>query len=166
MASNRNKSVIFRGARIRDFTALRKKESAPFIRLKIVCDLSSNVRSTMGWSIGDGQKSGSFAGSINATHLLFTANQKKLEGMGEHSGECQIDAHEVSDFSFVERVDKDGTAKGTDLYFTVRTNDPNAAALLYAYIAAVPADSQLKVGYTSVGVKPAETDDDSEEAEG
>ncbi len=151
--ASKPKTLIFRGARIRNFIAQRKAESAPFVRLHVTCDLSAPVRAAMGWSIGEGQSSGKFTGGMSATHLIFTPNQKKLDGMGG-ADECQIEAHEVGEFSFVERKDKDGNVKGTDLMFTVRSNDPVAAAKLYEYWGSVMGtDAQLKIAYTGIGVQ-------------
>lgn len=157
-------ALTFRGALIRYIDVRRKKEGPPFVRVHFCADLSAPIRSAMGWSVGEGQKSGSFSGLVVAQTLILTPNNRKLPGMGD-VGELQIECTEVSDFAFVEKRDKDGALKGTSLNFVARSADDDAAAKLDAYWRGVlGGDSQLKVTYSAIGTR-SEEGEDAEEGE-
>lgn len=164
MGKKQQNVLIFRNARIRYFDVRRKKEQPPFVRLALMTDLSDTIRLAMGWSIGDGQVNGKFAGSVTATHMILTPNQKRLPTM--EVSDLQMNCDEVGEFQFIEHLDSDGYSKGADLTFVVRSSDPEAAAKLDAYWRTMLGEgAELRVGFTQIGKLAAASSDGGEENE-
>jgi hypothetical protein len=148
-------SLTFRNVHIRFFDVRRKKDGPPFIRIHLSADLSAPIRTAMGWSIGEGQDRGNFGATVKCTHLMLSPNQLPLLVGGR---EIQIGCDDASDFGFVERIDKDGSSKGIDLLFVVRSTDPEACAKLDDYWRATgDIDSQMKLAYTLIGKRGSDT---------
>lgn len=161
--------MTFRNVRIRYIDLRRKAESAPFVRLHLVADLSTTIKESMGWEPGSGISSAGLAGLINADSIILTPpNQRKLPGVGVDVDEVQVTATDASDFKFVERKNKEGLPAGMELLCMVRSHDEAAAAKLEQFWRGVQgAAFTAQLRYSSIGIQ-AEIDngEDAGAAEG
>jgi hypothetical protein len=131
----------FRNVAISYIDVRRKAESAPFLRLHMTADLTPALRNRMDWSIGNGQKSGDFVGTVQAVKMIIGPQQKKLPGM--EVAEIEVEVSEVSTFSFTEKKDKDGNTK-----------------LLCYYADILSSESAMKVTYSAIGKTSEVPDED------
>jgi hypothetical protein len=143
-------NIRFRGAVIRYYDT-RKDDGGAYTRIYMTARADKDVRKKMTWDEagedgwpGEGVKQGKLSGTLSATTLILTPNDKELS---KH--EIEIGCNKVSDFSFSVEHDAEGNRKSLSIQFVVRSNHPDASVKVDRYFRNIQdALGELKVDYT------------------
>lgn len=153
--------AILRGAFVR-FIDVRYDESSKMLYTKInmTADFSDTVRELMEWGeLPAGYGSANLDGEFHVTHFVLTPNGRQLK-----DNEIQIDARELGSFTF-HRVKAGEDSTTQELRFQMVTTDPNAPALVAAYLSVIgKSPAQLRVNYEQQADLPLGEAEEPEEA--